>query len=70
MEEEKEPASDASKTGQRPVARIPWLPFKKSEVKPEDHKLFQLMDSGKEGSRRLDFYRIMAETFPFYLPKR
>jgi len=61
----------ASESGQRPVARIPWLPFKVSKVKPEDSTFFQeMMTCGKEGSRRLEFYRILTKTFPFYLPKR
>jgi len=56
---------------QRLVARIPWIPIKKSYVKPEDHKFFQeMMSAGQEGKRRLDFYRILTKTFPFYLPKR
>jgi len=68
MEPEKEPASE---TGHRLVARIPWLPYKESEVKPENNKFFQeMMTKGEEGSRRLDFYRILTKTFPFYLPER
>jgi len=67
MEPQKEPASE---TGQRPVARIPWLPFKESAVKPEGHKFFQEMTCKEEGAGRLEFYKILTQTFPFYLPKR
>jgi len=56
---------------ERPIARIPWIPVKMSEVKPEDNKFFQeMMSSGEEGARRLEFYRILNKAFPFYLPKR
>jgi len=68
MAEAKEPSSEI---GQCPVARIPWLPAKKSKLKPEDHKFFkQMISSGEEGTRRLEFYRILTQTFPFFLPKR
>jgi len=68
MEQQKEPVSGS---GQRPVARIPWLPFKESNVWPEDHSLFlEMMTNGEEGRRRFDYYRMLTKTFPLYLPKR
>jgi len=57
--------------GERPVARIPWLPVKISKVKPENNTFFrEMMTAGEEGSRRLEFYEILTKTFPFYLPQR
>jgi len=54
MEQQKEPVSE---TGQRPVARIPWLLFKKPNVWPEDNKFFQeMMTSGKKGRRGFEYY--------------
>jgi len=60
-----------SETGQRPVARFPWMPFKESRVKPKDNLFFlKMMANREEGKGRLEFYRILTKTFPFYLPKR
>jgi len=54
-----------------PVAKIPWIPLKTSDVKLEDDKFFQkVMTAGKEGERRIDLYRLLTQTFPFYLPQR
>jgi len=56
---------------ERPLARIPWIPFKASEIKLEDKKFFQEMaTAGEEKGRRLEYYKILTKTFPFYLPKR
>jgi hypothetical protein len=54
-----------------PIAKIPWMSWKTSNIKLEDHPYFKdVMTAGEEGSRRLELYRILNQTFPFYLPKR
>jgi len=56
---------------ERPVARIPWIPFKISNIKLEQKKFFRDMVAAvEEMGTRLEFYKFLTKTLPFFLPKR
>jgi len=56
---------------ERRLAKIPWIAFKSSKIKLEKKKFFRdMVTAGEEKGRRLEFYKILTKTFPFYLPKR